>query len=71
MPLTLCPLTLGPTFVNNDYVTAESTYSTVHAPHKVPFVMATFYSERRYTPLLKMSRGLRSGFSLHGSEAVP
>ena len=34
--LTLCPFTLTPHFVNNDYVTAESTYSTVHAPLKVP-----------------------------------
>ena len=29
------PLALAPRFVDNDYVTAEITYSTVHACHKV------------------------------------
>ena len=29
------PLILAPRFVNNDYVTAEITYSTVHACHEV------------------------------------
>ena len=29
------PLALAPHFVDNDYVTAEITYSTVHACHKV------------------------------------
>ena len=29
------PLTLAPCFVNNDYVTAEVTYSTAYARHEV------------------------------------
>ena len=29
------PLALATHFVNNDYVTAEITYSTAHAHHKV------------------------------------
>ena len=33
--LTPWPLTLAPHFVNNDYVTAEITYSTVHVHHNV------------------------------------
>ena len=31
-----CSSSLLPCFVNNDYVTAESICSTVHAPHEVP-----------------------------------
>ena len=29
------PLTLAPCFVNNDYVTAEITHSTVHLHHEI------------------------------------
>ena len=41
--LTPQPLALAPCFVNNDYVTAEISYSTVHVHHKVlAWPQATF-----------------------------
>ena len=42
--LTPWPLTLAPCFVNNDYVTAEITYTTAHAHHEVYVTAGTTYS---------------------------
>ena len=47
-----CSESLAPHFVNNDHVTAEVIYSTVHACHKVlTWLWATLCSKHVWTPL--------------------
>ncbi|KAB0370312.1 hypothetical protein FD755_018274, partial [Muntiacus reevesi] len=78
-------LAFVPRFINNDYVTAEITYSTAHAPHQVPHQEVTHVIGKGFQiylpPTIKTPQNcllhftgtsdhLQFGFILHKDEAA-